>query len=90
MEANSQSIVSNMSQLSIDSNKSLDPVYDVPSREAGKESPGRSIADKASIYNLLWPQPKSVIELKNFTGPFIAGKELFISIIQVNVFPPYI
>ncbi|KAH0951694.1 hypothetical protein HN011_012504 [Eciton burchellii] len=84
MEANSQPIVSNMSQLSIDSNKSLDPVYDVPSREAGKESPSRSIVDKTSIYNLLWPQPKSVIELKNFTAPFIAGKELFISIIQAS------
>lgn len=73
----------NMSQLSVESNKSSDPAYDVPSRDAGKESPSKSIADKGSIYNLLWPQPKTVNELKNFTGPFIAGKELFISIIQV-------
>jgi len=73
----------NMSQLSVESNKSSDPTYDVPSRDAGKESPSKSISDKRSIYNLLWPQPKTVNELKNFTVPFIAGKELFISIIQV-------
>ncbi|EZA52531.1 uncharacterized protein LOC105281834 [Ooceraea biroi] len=86
MEANSfcQTIVGTMSQLSVESSKSSDPVYDVPSREAGRESPGRSIADKASVYSLLWPQPKSVIELKNFAAPFIAGKELFISIIQAS------
>lgn len=78
-----KSLSSNMSQLSVESNKSSDPVYDVPLRDASKESPSKSIADKGSIYNLLWPQPKAVIELKNFTAPFIAGKELFISIIQV-------
>jgi len=74
-----------MSQLSVESNKS-DPAYDVPSRDsrdAGKESPSKSIIDKGSIYNLLWPQPKIINELKNFTAPFIAGKELLISIIQV-------
>lgn len=78
-----KSLSSNMSQLSVESNKSSDPVYDLPSRDAGKESPSKSIADKESVYNLLWPQPKVVVELKNFTAPFIAGKELFISIIQV-------
>ncbi|CAL7951857.1 unnamed protein product [Xylocopa violacea] len=76
-----KSISSNMSQLSIDSSKSLDPVYDVPLRESGKESPAKS-TEKDGIYSLLWPQPKTVIELKNFSSPFIAGKELFISIIQ--------
>jgi len=76
-------LMCNMSQLSVESNKSSDPAYDVPSRDAGKESPSKSISDKRSIYNLLWPQPKTVNELKNFTVPFIAGKELFISIIQV-------
>lgn len=78
-----KNLSSNMSQLSIESNKSSDPVYDVPLRDTGKESPNKSIADKESIYSLLWPQPKALIELKNFTAPFIAGKELFISIIQV-------
>lgn len=78
-----QGLTCNMSQLSVDSNKSSDPTYDVPSHDAGKESPNKSIADKGSIYNLLWPQPKTVNELKNFTAPFIAGKELLISIIQV-------
>ncbi|CAL1681579.1 unnamed protein product [Lasius platythorax] len=77
-----KSLSSNMSQLSVESNKSSDPVYDVPSRDTGTESPSKSNADKGSVYNLLWPQPKAVIELKNFTAPFIAGKELFISIIQ--------
>lgn len=83
-----KSLTNNMSQLSVESNKSSDPVYDVPSRDTGTESPNKSNTDKGSIYNLLWPQPKAVIELKNFTAPFIAGKELFISIIQVrkNVF----
>lgn len=79
-----KSLSSNMSQLSVESNKSSDPVYDVPSRDTGTESPSKSNADKGSVYNLLWPQPKAVIELKNFTAPFIAGKELFISIIQVR------
>lgn len=79
-----KSLSSNMSQLSVESNKSSDPVYDVPSRDTGTDSPSKSNADKGSIYNLLWPQPKAVIELKNFTAPFIAGKELFISIIQVR------
>lgn len=78
-----KSLSSNMSQLSVESNKSSEPVYDVPLRDTGKDSPNKSISDKGSIYNFLWPQPKAVIELKNFTGPFSAGKELFISIIQV-------
>lgn len=79
-----KSLTNNMNQLSVESNKSSDPVYDVPSRDTGTESPSKSNTDKGSIYNLLWPQPKAVIELKNFTAPFIAGKELFISIIQVR------
>lgn len=77
-----KSISSNMSQLSIESNKSLDPVYDVPLRESGKESPIKT-TEKGRLYSLLWPQPKTIVELKNFSAPFIAGKELFISIIQV-------
>lgn len=77
-----KSISSNMSQLSIDSGKSLDPVYEVPIRESGKDSPTKS-TEKDGIYSLLWPQPKTVVELKNVSAPFIAGKELFISIIQV-------
>ncbi|XP_076643279.1 uncharacterized protein LOC143353675 [Halictus rubicundus] len=76
-----KSLSSNMSQLSIESTKSLDPVYDVPLRETGKDSPTKS-TDKDGIYNLLWPQPKTVVELKNCSAPFIAGKEFFISIIQ--------
>lgn len=77
-----KSISSNMSQLSIDSGKSLDPVYDVPLRDSGKDSPTKS-TEKDWLYSLLWPQPKTIVELKNFSAPFIAGKELFISIIQV-------
>lgn len=77
-----KSISSNMSQLSIESTKSLDPVYDLPLRESGKESPTKS-AEKDGIYSLLWPQPKTIVELKNSSTSFIAGKELFISIIQV-------
>lgn len=71
-----------MSQLSIESTKSLDPVYDLPLRESGKESPTKS-TEKDGIYSLLWPQPKTIVELKNSSTSFIAGKELFISIIQV-------
>lgn len=73
----------NMSQLSIDSTKSTDPLYDISIREQSVESPVRSILDKTGIYNLLWPEPKTVLELGNTSPPFIAGKELFISIIQV-------
>ncbi|XP_033324995.1 uncharacterized protein LOC117219738 [Megalopta genalis] len=76
-----KSLSSNMSQLSIESTKSLDPVYDVPLRETDKNSPTES-TDEDGIYNLLWPQPKTVVELKRCFEPFVAGKELFISIIQ--------
>ncbi|KAK9298691.1 hypothetical protein QLX08_008058 [Tetragonisca angustula] len=76
-----RSISSNMSQLSIESTKSLDPIYDLPSHESGKESPIKN-TEKDGIYSLLWPQPKTIVELKNFSTPFIVRKELFISIIQ--------
>ena len=78
-----RSISSNMSQLSIESTKSLDPIYDLPSHESGKESPIKN-TEKDGIYSLLWPQPKTIVELKNFSTPFIVRKELFISIIQVH------
>lgn len=84
-----KSISSNMSQLSIESGKSVDPVYDIPLRESGKESPSK-ITEKDGLYSLLWPQPKIVVELKNVSAPFIAGKELFISIIQVIYIYMYI
>lgn len=77
-----KSLSSNMNQLSIESNKSIDPVYDIPLHESGKDSPTKS-AEKDELYSLLWPQPKTVVELKNLSASFIAGKELFISIIQV-------
>ncbi|XP_076162883.1 uncharacterized protein LOC143144407 isoform X2 [Ptiloglossa arizonensis] len=76
-----KSLSSNMNQLSIESNKSIDPVYDIPLHESGKDSPTKS-AEKDGLYSLLWPQPKTVVELKNLSASFIAGKELFISIIQ--------
>ncbi|KAL2715083.1 Tankyrase-1 [Vespula squamosa] len=77
-----KSISSNMSQLSIESNKSSEPVYDIPLRESGKDSPNKTATEKEGIYYLLWPQPKTICELKNFSPPFVIGKELFISIIQ--------
>lgn len=73
---------SNLSQLSIDSNnKSFDQIFEGSNREPGSESPAKSPGDKYGIYNLIWPQPKAIIELTD-SAPFIAGKELFISIIQ--------
>lgn len=79
-----KSISSNMSQLSIESSKSSEPVYDIPLRESGKDSPNKTATEKEGIYYLLWPQPKTICELKNFSPPFVIGKELFISIIQVS------
>ncbi|XP_015587656.1 uncharacterized protein LOC107264182 [Cephus cinctus] len=79
---NPKTITSNVSQLSIDSIKSSDQLYDIPVREPSSESPVRSIADKEGIYGLIWPEPKTVLELGPLSPPFIAGKELFISIIQ--------
>lgn len=73
---------SNLSQLSIDSNsKSFDQIFEGTNREPGNDSPEKSLPDKNGIFNLIWPQPKTIIEL-NDSLPFIAGKELFISIIQ--------
>ncbi|KAG7208569.1 hypothetical protein KM043_014782 [Ampulex compressa] len=77
-----KSISSNMSQLSIESNKSSDPVYDLPLRESRKDSLTKSVTDKEGIYSLLWPHPKTILELKNTCAPFIARKEIFISIVQ--------
>ena len=78
-----KSISTNMSQLSIDSAKSTDALYDISVREPSVGSPVRSVHEKTGVYNLIWPEPKTIIELGNISPPFIAGKELFISIIQV-------
>ncbi|XP_046749548.1 uncharacterized protein LOC124413185 [Diprion similis] len=73
---------SNLSQVSVDSiNKSFDQIFDGMNREPGIDSPVKSIGEKYGIFNLIWPQPKTIIELPD-SLPFIAGKELFISIIQ--------
>lgn len=73
---------SNLSQVSIDSNnKSFDQIFEGSNRESGNNSPVKSVGEKYGIYNLIWPQPKSIIELTD-SPPFVAGKELFISIIQ--------
>lgn len=79
-----KSLSANMSQLSIDSNKSSDPLFEQVVRDdTTNNSPNRSLNDKSCIWNLIWPQPKSIIQFGNYSPPFIAGKELFISIIQV-------
>lgn len=79
-------ISNDLSQLSIDSNKFSDPTYDIPTRETtSKDSPNKNVPHINIIYTLLWPQPKTIIDLKNCSSPFIAGKELFITIIQVRI-----
>lgn len=75
-----KSISTNLSQLSIESSKS-EPGYDV---RADGDSPVRSEGVVDSIYSLLWPEPKYIMELGSSVGTFVAGKELFISIIQVR------
>ena len=77
-----KSISVNASQPSGESNRSSDPGYDIPNRASSTKSPIRSVADKSGVYSLIWPEPKSILELGNSSPPFIAGKELFISIIQ--------
>ncbi|XP_034950248.1 uncharacterized protein [Chelonus insularis] len=77
-----KSLSTNISQLSIDSTKSSDPLYDSTLRERNNESPVKSILDKSSIWNLIWPQPKNILDLSSFSSPFIAEKEIFISIIN--------
>ena len=79
-----KSVSVHASQPSVESNKSSDPGYDIPNRETSTDSPIRSTADKSGIYSLIWPEPKTILELGNTSPPFIAGKELFISIIQVE------
>lgn len=71
-----------MSQLSIESNKS-DQFYEMPIQETNNTSPIHNTVEKTRIYNLLWPRPKTVIEL-DYISPFVVGKELFISILQVK------
>ncbi|XP_066585055.1 uncharacterized protein [Prorops nasuta] len=77
-----KTLSSNISQLSIDSTKSADAIYESTLRDSGKNSPNRSLNGKDGIYNMIWPQPKTITELKHLSAPFIAEKELFITIIQ--------
>lgn len=66
--------------------------YDVPvlrgdSKESGTESPLRIQHSIVStrIYELIWPEPKCIIELGHLSAPFVIDKELFISVIQVSI-----
>lgn len=81
-----KSISTNMSQLSIDSSKSTDPLFEqstgVRDNINENDNNNTSLNDKSCIWNLIWPQPKTIIKLGHNSAPFIAGKELFISIIQ--------
>lgn len=79
-----KNISTNISQLSIDSSKSTDPLYDSNNHEPTGESPIRIIPSKCNTWNLIWPEPKTILDLSNVSPPFIAGKEIFISIIQGN------
>lgn len=77
--------------ISADSVKSLENSFEVPvnvadSREPNNESPLRSRRSitNSGIFELLWPEPKCIIELGHISPPFIVSKELLISIIQVS------
>ncbi|XP_015123310.1 uncharacterized protein LOC107045521 isoform X1 [Diachasma alloeum] len=78
---NPQSLSANISQISIDSAKSTEPLFE-STNEAATDSPIRLQKSGSLIWSLIWPQPKSILQLVDFSPPFIAGKELFISIIQ--------
>ncbi|XP_011505439.1 PREDICTED: uncharacterized protein LOC105368183 isoform X2 [Ceratosolen solmsi marchali] len=75
--------------LTVDSIKSLENSLEVSasagdSRESGSDSPlriQRSIAN-TGLYEMIWPEPKYIIELGHISPPFIVEKELLISIIQ--------
>ncbi|KAK0163427.1 hypothetical protein PV327_007111 [Microctonus hyperodae] len=78
-----KNLSANISQLSIDSNKSSDPLYNSAIRESINGSPLRIVPSSSTVaWNLIWPEPKSIVDLSNYSPPFIAGKEIFISIIQ--------
>lgn len=79
--------------LSAESIKSLNNSFEVPtspieSRGSESESPTRrqnSLSSAGGIYDLLWPEPKSITELSHVSAPFVINKELHISIIQVTL-----
>lgn len=78
--------------LSVDSVKSLENSFEAAvaignSRDSNNGSPLRSRRSitNSGIFELLWPQPKCIIELGHVSPPFIVSKELFISIIQVRL-----
>lgn len=78
--------------LSAESIKSLNNSFDVPtspieSRGSETKSPMRrqnSLSSAGGIYDLLWPEPKSITELSHISAPFVINKELQISIIPVS------
>ncbi|XP_023247490.1 uncharacterized protein LOC106645899, partial [Copidosoma floridanum] len=75
--------------LSTESIKSLENNFEILScaedlKEPGCNSPLRTQHSviNTGIYELIWPEPKCIIELGHISPPFIVGKELLISIIQ--------
>lgn len=73
-----------------DSHKSLENNFDIPASSLGSHKisesprPQHSFSSTTGIHELIWPEPKSIIELGNISPPFIVGKDLYISIIQVS------
>lgn len=77
--------------LTANSIKSLENSFEVPasvieSRESGSDSPlrNRHSISNTGIYELIWPEPKCIIELGHVSPPFIVSKELLISVVQVS------
>lgn len=85
-------IVDTHQPLSADSVKSLENSYELSisiteARERNETSPLQTSCSGSSsgIYELIWPEPKSIVDLGHISPPFIVGKELLISIIQVSI-----
>ncbi|XP_011310616.1 uncharacterized protein [Fopius arisanus] len=75
------SLVSNISQISIESTKSTEPLCELNHEPTTEDSIPLN-KSKNPIWGEIWPQPRTILDLSNHSASFIAGKELFISIIQ--------
>lgn len=67
--------------------KSLGNSFEIPpSIKDSRESHCSPLQNQhTGIYDLIWPEPKCIIQLGHVSPPFIVGKELLISIIQVCI-----
>jgi hypothetical protein len=73
--------------------KTLENICEVPKSVRGLKETTNSDSPlqiqcsitNTSIYEMIWPQPKSILKLGHISPPFIVEKEFLISIIQVSI-----